>query len=187
MLLTCVDELVAMLQASVAQHVCREFNDVDTPQALHHKIKEGAPSLMGVFAGVSCWAGVGGQQGRGFRREGLANQEVLPKQVQGHKSARGGRETEGGWRGAKKQPRRRGLAGGGGADTRGLAKFCWEFISVLPVVAFLVLSLRFYVSHPMDIILTLLYGIRPASANSASVMANLPSKYSHSCQLLQRV
>lgn len=42
-----------MVQACVGQQVCRELDDVDTPQALHYKIKEG----VCLFTGVKSWWG----------------------------------------------------------------------------------------------------------------------------------
>ena len=53
---------------------------------------------------------------------GLANQEVLPIEQQGQQSAQGGREIEGGGRGAKRRTRSRSLAGGGGNRNKGSSR-----------------------------------------------------------------
>ena len=61
-----------VVQVSVAQQVCRELDDVDTPQALHDKIKEGVPVFMRAFViGQKPGGGEGaGQQGMLVSRNG---------------------------------------------------------------------------------------------------------------------
>ena len=59
------------MQACVGQQVCRELDDVDTPQALHYKIKEGVSVCLmawllageGRQAWGSCGVGSGGAGG----------------------------------------------------------------------------------------------------------------------------
>ena len=64
MMQTYANQLV-VLQAAVAQQMCRDFDDVDSPQVLHDKIKAGAQSqklemLEAARGRGGCLAKVGG-------------------------------------------------------------------------------------------------------------------------------